>query len=180
MDAVNREVENPETRWLTAEEREAWLSFSSVVMRLMPALDAQLKRDADISHYEYQVMAVLSESDERTLRMSLLAELTDGSLSRLSQVVSRLEKKGWMRRIPDPVDGRFTLATLTDTGWDKVFDTAPDHVHEVRRLVIDPLTKNQLRTLTAAGKRILHAIDPDDPCLDTRTGHFARGWGERP
>lgn len=163
---------------MTDEEREAWLSFASVVMRLMPALDAQLKRDADISHYEYQVMAVLSESEDRTLRMSLLAELTDGSLSRLSQVVSRLEKKGWMRRIPDPVDGRFTLATLTDTGWDKVVDTAPGHVHEVRRLVIDPLTKNQLRTLTAAGIRILHAIDPDDPCVDTRTGHFTRGWGE--
>lgn len=144
----------------------AWLALASVVMRLLPALDSQLKRDAGLSHFEYQVMAALSESPGRTLRMSQLAVLSEGSLSRLSQVVSRLEAKGWVQRTPDPADGRYTLATLTDTGWDKVVATSPGHVAEVRRLVLDPLTKTQLQQLTTIGQRIMRAIDPDDRCLD--------------
>ena len=120
-------------------------------MRLLPALDAQLRRDAGISHFEYEVLAALSEAPERTLRMSDLAVLAEGSLSRLSQVVARLEKKKWVRRTPDPTDGRYTLAILTDDGWDKIVATAPGHVNEVRRLVIDPLTNTQLNQLTTSG-----------------------------
>lgn len=158
-----------EPRWLDAEERRTWLTLASTVMRLMPALDAQLRRDAGISHFEYAVLAALSEADERTLRMSELASLADGSLSRLSQVVSRLEQKNWVRRTPDPADGRYTLAILTDDGWNKVVATAPGHVNEVRRLVLDPLTKAQARQLTTIGQRILRSIEPDDRCADERT-----------
>ncbi|WP_368680350.1 MarR family transcriptional regulator (plasmid) [Rhodococcus opacus] len=161
---MNSDAGEPETRWLAAEERTAWLSLASVLMRLQPALDAQLKRDAGLSHFEYQILAALSESPERTLRMSVLAELAEGSLSRLSYAVGRLEKEQWVRRTPDPADGRSTLAILTDAGWDKVVDTAPGHATEVRRLVIDPLTKAQLRQMTAVNTRILAAIDPEGTC----------------
>lgn len=160
---------NEEPRWLDAEERQTWLTLASIIMRLLPALDAQLRRDAGISHFEYTVMAALSEADARTLRMSELAALADGSLSRLSQVVSRLETKGWVRRTPDPADGRYTLAILTDDGWDKVVATAPGHVNEVRRLVLDPLTRGQARQLTTIGRRIMRAIDPNDRCIDDRS-----------
>jgi len=153
-----------EPRWLDPQERQAWLALVSVLVRLGPALDAQLRRDAGISHFEYTVLASLSEAPGRTLRMSALAALAEGSLSRLSQVVARLEKQGWLRRAPDPVDGRYTLAILTDAGWDKVVATAPGHVTEVRRLVLDPLTAAQARQLAAIGRRIVRAIDPDDRC----------------
>jgi DNA-binding MarR family transcriptional regulator len=158
-----------EPQWLNAEQRRAWLTLASVTMRLLPALDAQLRRDAGISHFEYQVMAALSEAPEHTLRMSELAVLAEGSLSRLSQVVARLEEKNWVRRTPDPVDGRYTLAILTDDGWHKVVATAPGHVNEVRRLVFDPLTKTQTNQLTTIGQRIMLAIDPDDRCLVDHT-----------
>jgi DNA-binding MarR family transcriptional regulator len=158
-----------EPQWLNAEQRRAWLTLASVTMRLLPALDAQLRRDAGISHFEYQVMAALSEAPEHTLRMSELAVLAEGSLSRLSQVVARLEEKNWVRRTPDPVDGRYTLAILTDDGWHKVVATAPGHVNEVRRLVFDPLTKTQTNQLTTIGQRIMRAIDPDDRCLVDHT-----------
>jgi DNA-binding MarR family transcriptional regulator len=118
-----------------------------------------------LSHFEYMVLAGLSEVPGRTLRMSVLAMLAEGSLPRLSQVVGRLEKRGWVRRAPDPFDGRYTLAILTDEGWAKVVATAPGHVAEVRRLVFDPLTKAQSRQLRDIGRRIMRAIDPGDPCL---------------
>lgn len=155
-------------RWLDASEQQTWLALASMLMRLPAALDAQLQRDAGISHFEYQVLAGLSMSAERTLRMSTLAALAEGSLPRLSQVVGRLEKRGWVRRTPDPADGRYTLAILTDDGWDKVLQAAPGHVETVRRLVFDPLTKAQARQLREIGRRIMGAIDPGDPCLHDR------------
>ncbi|MFD3948002.1 MarR family winged helix-turn-helix transcriptional regulator [Streptomyces sp. NPDC058579] len=157
-------MDTHEPRWLNAEESQTWLSLAAMVINLSNALDAQLLRDAGISHFEYQVLATLSEATERTMRMSDLAILTNGSLSRLSHVVKRLEKQGWVRRTPDPDNGRYTLAILTETGWEKVVATAPGHVEEVRRLVFDPLTQAQQRTLRAIGDRVNQAIDPTDAC----------------
>lgn len=102
------------------------------------AFDAQLRRAAGISHFEFQVLALLSEAPGRTLRMSTVATQAEGSLPRLSQVAARLEQRGWIRRTPDPADGRYTLATLTSDGFAKVGEAAPGHVQEVPRLVIDP------------------------------------------
>ncbi|BCJ41394.1 MarR family transcriptional regulator [Actinoplanes ianthinogenes] len=166
-------METSEPQWLSSEEREAWLALMSLFMRLPSALDAQLQRDAGLSHFEYGILAGLSEAPDRTLRMSTLAVLAEGSLARLSQAVGRLEKKGWVRRTPDPADGRYTLALLTDEGWDKVVATAPGHVAEVRGLVFDQLTKAQTRQLRDIGRRIMRAVDPDDPCGATRSSPAA-------
>ncbi|GAT88000.1 DNA-binding MarR family transcriptional regulator [Paenarthrobacter nicotinovorans] len=152
-------------RWLSEEEQAVWIALGSVVLRLPGALDAQLQRDAGVSHFEYVVMSVLSESPERTLRMSELAMMAEAMLPRLSQVVARLEKRGWVRRSPDPDDGRYTLATLTGAGWDKVVETAPGHVETVRALVFDQLTKAQQKQLHQISRRIMGAIDPEDRCL---------------
>jgi DNA-binding MarR family transcriptional regulator len=155
-----------EPRWLDAEEGQAWLALASTLIRLPSALDAQLHQDAGISHYEYQVLAMLSQEPDRTLRMSVLATRTEGSLPRLSQVAARLERRGWVRRTPDPADGRYTLAILTGEGLAKVTQAAPGHVEEVRRLVFDPLTNAQSRQLREICRRIMRAIDQDDHCLD--------------
>ncbi|MBD0862539.1 MarR family transcriptional regulator [Gordonia sp. zg691] len=113
-----------------------------------------LLRDAQLTHFEYEVMSALSEAPERTLRMSELAELSYGSLSRLSHVVGRLEKRGWVERHACPDDGRFTNAVLTESGWAKVVETAPGYLANVRELVVDRLTRTQIRQLAAIGKRI--------------------------
>ncbi|MBM4791837.1 MarR family transcriptional regulator [Streptomyces sioyaensis] len=154
-----------EPRWLDDEEDQAWIALVSVLMRLPAALDSQLQRDAGVSHFEYQVMAGLSLAPERTLRMSELAAFVEGSLPRLSQVVGRLEKRGWVRRSPDPTDGRYTVATLNDEGYDRVAAAAPGHVETVRASVFDALTRAQVRQLTAIGRRIVGAIDPDHPLV---------------
>ena len=93
--------------------------------------------------------------------MSELATQAGGSLPRLSQVVTRLEQRGWVRRTPDPADGRYTLAILTRQGLAKVTEAAPGHVQEVRRLVFDPLTKTQSRQQREIGQRIVRAMGPD-------------------
>lgn len=160
--------EADEPRWLSTEEREVWLGLVGLMMKLPAALDAQLQKDAGLNHFEYMVLAGLSEAPSRTRRMSELAAFTESGLPRLSQVVGRLEKQGWVNRSTDPSDRRITLARLTDAGWEKIVGAAPGHVEAVRTLVFDPLTKAQSRQLGVIGKRIMTAIDPAERCLRNR------------
>lgn len=160
---------DPEPRWLGEDDRETWLALASMLIWLPTALDDQLKRDSGLSHFEYGILAALSEADAGTLRMSRLAIYANGSLTRLSRAVARLEGRSWVTRHPDPVDGRYTLAVLTDRGRTVVVRAAPGHVEAVNRLVFDVLTTAQARQLRTTANRILAAVDseadrtPQDP-----------------
>jgi DNA-binding MarR family transcriptional regulator len=160
--------EAPELGWLDPEEQRTWLEFAYATIQLQAALDSQLQRDADICQFEFQVMVILSMAPERTMRLSELGELTASGLSKLSNAMTRLERRGFVRREPDPTDGRYTLGVLTKAGWDKVAEAAPPHVGEIRRLVLDPLTQAQQQQLRRICQRILHAVQPDKPPVEER------------
>jgi DNA-binding MarR family transcriptional regulator len=146
-------------KWLTAAELDSWLSLVRLISWLPWSIDQQLQRDSNLGMVEYQVLAMLSTSPERTMRMSSLAEVTNASLSRLSHLVKRLEGRDLVRREPDPADGRFTNAILTEKGFQTLADAAPGHVAHVRSLVIDVLSPEQLRRLGLAADRIMSRID---------------------
>ncbi|MEV6634901.1 MarR family transcriptional regulator [Actinoplanes sp. NPDC051470] len=152
-------ADESESGWLDENELLAWHALATLLMRLPGTLDAQLQRDAGINFFEYLVLSKLSMAPDLTMRLSQLAGAAHGSLSRLSQGVARLEKCGWVRRFPDPSDGRYTLATLTVAGRDKVADTAPGHAQAVRKHVISPLTTAQQRHLRVISKRITDTIN---------------------
>ncbi len=145
--------------WLTSDELHSWLAVVRLMTWLPWSIDQQLQRDGGLKMVEYQVLAMLSERPDRTMRMSALAEVTNASLSRLSHLVDRLEKKKWVRREADPYDGRFTNAILTGDGLDVLAAAAPAHVRHVRSLVIDVLTPEQLRRLGRDAARIMARID---------------------
>ena len=149
------------TRWLDREERAAWLRFAAVMELLPGSLDAQLRRDAGLSHFDYFVLAMLSEAPRRTLQMSALAAQTNSTSPRLSHVVKRLEDRGLVERLPCPDDARATNARLTAAGWRKVREAAPGHVANVRQIVIDALTPEQVHQLAAISEAILGRLDPD-------------------
>lgn len=149
-----------EPQWLDDDERQAWLRLIAVAELLPAALDAQLRHDAGLTHFEYFVLAMLSEAPERTLRMTALAHRTNATLPRLSHVVRRLQDRGLVERFPCPQDGRATNARLTPAGWDTVVATAPGHVNKVRELVLDPLTPVQLAQLRDIGEALLTQLDP--------------------
>lgn len=140
--------------WLNGLERAAWLELMRVTTRLPAALDAELRRDSKLTHYEYLVLGMLAEEPTRTMGMKALAVVTNGSLSRLSHVVTRLEASGYVRRETDPGDGRLTLASLTNKGFEKISAAAPGHVRAVRRYVFDHLTEKQVGQLGALLRRI--------------------------
>lgn len=156
--------------WLSDEEQEVWLRFSLLTTRLPAALERQLQHDAGLSLYEYLLLSGLSMTPERRLRLRDLAEVTGTSLSRLSNVIRKLEGRGWVTRTPDPRDGRSTFAVLTEPGYAKVVEAAPGHVREVRRLVFDPLSPSQLQRFGSTIRRILDVVDPDGCDLDALLG----------
>jgi DNA-binding MarR family transcriptional regulator len=147
---------NDEAPWLDDEEMDTWLALVGLVARMPAALDGQVRADAAISYFEYTVLVTLEHAEDQTMRMSDLAYLCNGSLSRLSHVARRLEKDHLIRRYACPSDGRSTLATLTDAGRAKLVEAAPGHVRLVRALIFDELDRDEMRTLGALVKR-LHA-----------------------
>jgi DNA-binding MarR family transcriptional regulator len=161
-----------EPHWLSGAEQDAWRAIAALMLQLPGPLDAQLQQDSGLTLFEYLVLSSLSMEPERTARMSDLARLANGSLSRLSNVAKRLEQRGWLRREPDPHDRRASLARLTDSGWDAVQAAAPGHVDAVRRFVIDRLTGPELDALAAAAHGIIDGLEEagrscaghEDPC----------------
>ena len=147
--------------WLSDDELAAWVRLVAVVELLPGVLDSQLRKDAQLTSFEYYVLAMLSEAPRRTLRMTVLATQTNATLPRLSHVVRRLQDRGLVERLQCPQDGRVTNARLTTAGWRKVRRTAPGHVATVRQHVMGALTPEQVADLRAIAEAILHRLDPD-------------------
>lgn len=150
-----------EPRWLDEEELATWLRLVAVVELLPGVLDSQLRRDEQLTHFDYLVLAMLSEAPDRTLRMTELGRRTNATLPRLSHVVRRLQDRGLVERSQCAEDGRATNAHLTEAGWQKIVAAAPGHVANVRRHVIDPLSRQQLRALREVADVLLAELDPE-------------------
>ena len=133
--------------WLNPQEKEAWTVLVALMLVLPGRLESPLQSSAGLTLFEYLTLSHISEAPKRRLRMSELAFLTNGSLSRLSNVVKRFEQRGWVERSPDPEDGRFTIASLTKSGYRVVAAAAPEHLKSVRELVLDPLSDSDQRAL---------------------------------
>ncbi|MGZ5418724.1 MAG: MarR family winged helix-turn-helix transcriptional regulator [Nocardioides sp.] len=147
------------TRWLTEDEQRAWLKLAGVMLKLAPTLDHQLQQDSDLTHFDYLCLAMLSEDENRTLRMSALAGRVNASLSRLSHVISKLEKRGLVQRAPCPDSRRVTLVSLTEDGWQTLVKAAPGHVETVRSLVFDGLSPEEVAALERIAGHIVGRIE---------------------
>ena len=148
-------------QWLDEQQQRTWRAWLTMAELLPRTLDAQLQRDAGISHAAYVVLAMLSEAPGRCRRMSDLARRANQSQSRLSHTVARLEDRGWVRRERAADDGRGNLAVLTDAGWETVQTVAPGHVDAVRESVFGALTDEQTRLLGEALEAVIERLDPD-------------------
>jgi DNA-binding MarR family transcriptional regulator len=140
-------------RSLSHHEWSAWLQLVSTFTLLPAALDTHLQREAGMTHFEFEVMVAISRQPDRSLQLKDLAVVANGSLSRLSHVISRLEQRGWVRR-RSGTRGRATHAELTDEGYKKLMATGPIHLQEVRRLVFDQLTPEEVNALKRVTGRI--------------------------
>ena len=137
-------------RWLDPGEMAAWLAFLDVSHRLDRVIEQQLRRDAGLSHAQYEILSRLEAAPGGRLRMSDLADVIIVSRSRLTYQVTQLERAGLVRRARSPADDRGVLAILTPDGRAALRRAAPGHLRVVREYLIDALTPAQLAALTAA------------------------------
>lgn len=154
-------------RWLSGDERAAWLALLSTTTLLPGALEGPLQQAAKLSLFDYNVLAMLSEASSLTLPMSELAARTSGSLSRLSHVVKKLQARGLVERSTHAGDARVTAATVTAGGVALVRDLAPLHVETVRALVFDQLDARDVADLARIGRKIMRGMDASHWILRT-------------
>jgi DNA-binding MarR family transcriptional regulator len=146
-----------ETRWLTPDQQRTWRAYLRASAQLQERLDHDLQHDAGMPLAYYQILAMLSEAPERTMRMSDLAAITSSSRSRLSHAVDRLEENGWVQRVSCPSDKRGAFAVLTEDGYAVLAAAAPLHVASVRRHLFDRLSQAQIDQLEAISRALTEA-----------------------
>ncbi len=154
---------------LKGDNLTSWAALATVLEWLPAALDAPLVRDFDLTHFEYGILFALADAPNQTLGMTVLAGYANSSLSRLSRAVSRIEGRGWVQRSRDPLDGRSTLASLTEAGLAMVEKATPVHSWTVTKLVLEPLTTAQRGQLRDISLRIQHAIREQESWRATST-----------
>ena len=145
-------------QWLNSVESEAWMNLAQLLMLLPTALDRQLREDAGIPHAYYQILVALSAQPDRAIRMTQLARLSGTTATRLSHAVTALEQRGWVQRHACPTDKRGQIAQLTDAGMTALQAAAPGHVTEVRRLVFDHLTDDEVTALGGITAKLLPTL----------------------
>ena len=149
-----------ERRWLDADERRTWLAFVYATKLFFEQVERDLQRDANLPFAYYEILVILSESPDHSMRMSELADATLSSRSRLSHAVGRLEAAGWVRRESCPSDRRGSFAVLTDPGYAVLEAAAPGHVDSVRAHLFDQLSPDQLDALRDIGETLARHLVP--------------------
>ncbi|SDS45815.1 MarR family winged helix-turn-helix transcriptional regulator [Actinoplanes derwentensis] len=148
-----------EPQWLSAAEMDTWMNLAQVLMLTPTALDRQLREEAGLPHTHYHILSALSGQPDRAIRMTELARRAGTTTTRLSHAVSALEQRGWVGRRACRTDKRGQIAYLTDAGLAVLEEAAPGHVAEVRRLVFDHLTEDDVRRLGAITGKLLPILN---------------------
>lgn len=150
-------VEEP--RWLDDDQQRVWRSYLRGHARLNELLDRDLREHHDLSLAEYEVLARLSEAENRSMRMAELAEVCNQSRSRLSHTVDRLAKDGLVARHTCDHDRRGIWAILTDVGFARLREAACTHVRGVREYFVDTVDQDDYRALGRAFDAVLGNLE---------------------
>jgi len=146
------------TRWLDEDQQQAWRAWIAANTLVVDALTRDLQVTHGLTMPDYEILVRLSETHDRRLRMSELAEVTLASRSRLSHQIDRMEKAGLVSRESCPDDKRGYFAVLTKKGWQVLVETAPSHVESVRMRLVDALTPQEFATLGKLSAKLVEQL----------------------
>lgn len=160
-----------QTQWLTSDQQRAWRAYLLGTILLMERLDRDLREKHGLSMPEYEILVRLSEAPDRSLRMAELADAVKNSRSRITHTVTRMERAGLVERRQCTSDGRGVLALLTDTGYERLVEAAPEHVASVRAALIDVVSAADLEAIHRAFVSIADGLQTGtpDPTLSERS-----------
>ena len=133
-------------------------------------VERQLRTRCGLSLADYQVLAHLAEAPDGRLRSYELGALLHWEKSRLSQHLGRMQNRGLVIRTRCLTDQRGAVVSVTVRGRDLVAAAAPQHVSDVRAVLIDHLTPTELETIAAIYDTVHERLDVlgRQPVLDER------------
>jgi DNA-binding MarR family transcriptional regulator len=131
----------------------AWIGLLEAHKRLTRELEAELEAAYGLGISALEVLSRLARTDDRVMRLSLLADAAGLSLSRVSRIVDGLERRGLVERRPDPADTRAKNAYLTPAGLDLLRAALKTHLDGVQRVFFDRLPEADVETLAGIFER---------------------------
>lgn len=143
-------------RPLTEREMSAWRAFYEMQEVLRGRLERQLQADSGLSNADYTVLVALSEAAGGRLRAYELGRQLGWEKSRLHHQLTRMGERGLIQRHSG--DGRAVHAAITGAGRAALEAAVPGHTRQVRRLVIDRLTSQQIDQLGDISRMILNGL----------------------
>ncbi|WP_405161833.1 MarR family transcriptional regulator [Nocardia sp. NBC_01499] len=144
---------------LTTDERQIWKKLAILMFQVPAAVETQLQQNAGMSHFEYAALHLLAQAPGHKLQVSALADAARASRPRVSQGMTRLERRGWVRRQPSPHDSRATLIVLTDAGRAQLAEATPGYHETVRALVLSGLDNTDVQHLEAVCDLLLSNLE---------------------
>src|SRR5437764_4255557 len=110
-------VTNSQAPWLSATETALWTRFMRVQKQLFATLNRQLQTDSGLSLSDWDVLVALTADHSGSQRVTELAHTLGWERSRLSHHAARMQKRGLLKRVECPDDGRAAMYQLTEAGW---------------------------------------------------------------
>jgi len=137
----------------------AWRAVLLVQSRVLRAIERDLDTAGVIPLTWYDVLLELNAAPGRRLRMQELGLRAVLSRTRISRIVTELEGAGYVRREPDPDDGRAALATLTVAGRAALRAAAPVYLAGIEQHFTQHLTMRQQASIVEGLQRVIDAHD---------------------
>lgn len=132
---------------LEPEQLAAYFALMEVGNLLQHAVEQQLREEGGLSYIQFQILAVLGESAEGRQRMTDIADRLVHSRSGLTYQVAQLAAAGLVAKAPSSDDERSVIVSITPEGRDVLDRVLAGHVHVVRRLLLAPLSTEDVARL---------------------------------
>jgi DNA-binding MarR family transcriptional regulator len=143
--------------WLDDDEQKTWRSYLLMRRTLESHLERHLQREFGLSASDFEILVNLSESETGRMRAFELGEATQWEKSRMSHHLSRMEKRGLIRK--EACSARYPEIALTEAGRAAIEACAPAHAGRVREFFVDIFGPERLATLGAAADDVITAIE---------------------
>lgn len=119
-------------------------------------LERHLHRDFGLSKSDFEVLVNLSESAHGRMRAFELGRSTQWEKSRLSHHLSRMEKRGLIRK--EACESRYPEIVITAEGMAAIEACAPAQAARVREFFVDVFGPERFAMLGEAADEVVEAI----------------------
>ncbi len=153
-------------RHLSKSELRTWTRFLDASRLLEEILAKHLARDHGMTHSDYEVLVRLDGAGGE-MRMTTLAQQVVSSAQKLTHTANRLEKRGWIARVPIEDDGRGLMATLLPDGKAALAGAAGEHADLIKQFLLDPMSKDEQHVVAESMDRLsahMRTHRRNEPC----------------